>query len=130
MALKAIQTDKAPAAIGPYSQGIISGQLLFVSGQIGMKPETGELAGPDFAAQANQALTNLSQIVLSAGSDLSRVVSVDVFLTSMGNFSKLNRIYQEFFQGTKPARAVIEVSGLPKGACIEIKCIATLPPSL
>lgn len=130
MALKAIQTDKAPAAIGPYSQGIISDQLLFVSGQIGMKPETGELAGPDFAAQANQALTNLSQIVLSAGSDLSRVVSVDVFLTSMGNFSKLNRIYQEFFQGTKPARAVIEVSGLPKGACIEIKCIATLLPSL
>lgn len=130
MALKAIQTDKAPAAIGPYSQGIISGQLLFVSGQIGMKPETGELAGPDFAAQANQALTNLSQIVLASGSDLSRVVSVDVFLTSMGNFSKLNTIYQEFFQGTKPARAVIEVSGLPKGACIEIKCIANLPPSL
>ena len=130
MALKAIQTDKAPAAIGPYSQGIISGQLLFVSGQIGMKPETGELAGPDFTAQANQALTNLSQIVLAAGSDLSRVVSVDVFLTSMGNFSKLNTIYQEFFQGTKPARAVIEVSGLPKGACIEIKCIAILPPSL
>jgi 2-iminobutanoate/2-iminopropanoate deaminase len=126
MALKAIQTDKAPAAIGPYSQGIISGQLLFISGQIGMKPETGELAGPDFAAQANQALTNLSQIVRAAGSDLSHVVSVDVFLTSMGNFSKLNTIYQEFFQDNKPARAVIEVSGLPKGACIEIKCIATL----
>ncbi|MBU0544590.1 MAG: Rid family detoxifying hydrolase [Proteobacteria bacterium] len=126
MTLKAIQTDKAPAAIGPYSQGILAGQLLFVSGQIGIKPETGELAGPDFAAQANQALTNLSQIVITAGSDLSRVVSVDVFLTSMGNFSKLNTIYQEFFQGTKPARAVIEVSGLPKGACIEIKCIATL----
>jgi 2-iminobutanoate/2-iminopropanoate deaminase len=126
MTLKAIQTDKAPAAIGPYSQGIIFGQFLFVSGQIGIRPETGELAGPDFAAQANQALTNLSQIVIAAGSDLSRVVSVDVFLTSMGNFSKLNAIYQEFFKGTKPARAVIEVNGLPKGACIEIKCIATL----
>jgi len=130
MTLNAVQTDKAPAAIGPYSQGIISGQLLFVSGQIGMKPETGELAGPDFAAQANQALTNLSHIVRAAGSDLSRVLSVDVFLTSMGNFSKLNAIYQEFFQGNKPARAVIEVSGLPKGACIEIKCIAALSPSL
>jgi len=126
MFLKAIKTDKAPAAIGPYSQGIISGQLLFVSGQIGMKPETSELAGPDFAAQANQALSNLSEIVIAAGSDLSRVVSVDVFLTSMGNFSKLNTIYQEFFKGTKLARAVIEVSGLPKGACIEIKCIAAL----
>ena len=126
MTLTTIQTDKAPAAIGPYSQGIITGQFLFVSGQIGMKPETGELAGPDFAAQANRALINLSQIVTAAGSDLSRVVSVDVFLTSMGNFSKLNEIYREFFKGCKPARAVIEVSGLPKGACIEIKCIAIL----
>jgi 2-iminobutanoate/2-iminopropanoate deaminase len=124
MSLKAIQTDKAPSAIGPYSQGIISGQLLFVSGQIGIKPETGELAGPDFAAQANQALNNLSQIVTAAGSNLSRVLSVDIFLTSMGNFSKLNEIYQTFFTGIKPARAVIEVSGLPKGACVEIKCVA------
>lgn len=126
MTLKSIQTDKAPAAIGPYSQGVVSGKLLFVSGQIGMKPETGELAGPDFTAQANQALTNLSQIVSAAGSDLSRVLSVDIFLTSMGNFSKLNEIYQSFFKGNKPARAVIEVSGLPKGACIEIKCIAMI----
>lgn len=126
MAIKAIQTDKAPSAIGPYSQGIVSGQILFVSGQIGLKPETGELAGPDFAAQANQALSNLSQIVAAAGSDLSRVLSVDIFLTSMGNFSKLNEIYRTFFKANKPARAVIEVSGLPKGACIEIKCIATI----
>jgi len=126
MALKAIQTDKAPAAIGPYSQGIVSGNLLFVSGQIGIKPETGELAGPDFTSQAKQSLMNLSQIVIEAGSDLSRVVSVDVFLTSMGNFSEFNKIYQSFFPGIKPARAVIEVSGLPKGACIETKCVAAL----
>jgi 2-iminobutanoate/2-iminopropanoate deaminase len=126
MTIKAIHTDNAPSAIGPYSQGIVSGQLLFVSGQIGLKPETGELAGPDFAAQANQALTNLSQIVAAAGSDLSRVLSVDIFLTSMGNFSKLNEIYLTFFKTNKPARAVIEVSGLPKCACIEIKCIAMI----
>jgi 2-iminobutanoate/2-iminopropanoate deaminase len=126
MTLKAIQTDKAPSAIGPYSQGIVSDQLLFVSGQIGIKPETGELAGPDFTSQAKQSLTNLSQILVAAGSDLSKVLSVDVFLTSMGNFSEFNKIYQTFFTGTKPARAVIEVSGLPKGACIEIKCMAAL----
>lgn len=124
MKCRVIQTGNAPSAIGPYSQGIAVLPWLFVSGQIGLNPRTGEMAGPDLASQARQALENLQQIVLAAGSDLSRVVSVDVFLTDMGSFAEFNAIYQEYFSEHRPARAVVEVSALPKGACVEIKCIA------
>jgi 2-iminobutanoate/2-iminopropanoate deaminase len=124
MELKSIQTDKAPAAIGPYSQGITAGSLVFVSGQLGLNPETGELVSSEFAQQAHQALENLNQIVLAAGCDLSRVVAVDVFLTDMGKFAEFNQIYQQYFSEHRPARAVVEVSSLPKGAQLEIKCVA------
>jgi len=119
-----IQTDKAPAAIGPYSQAIATDQLVFVSGQLGLNPLTGTLAGVDITAQAEQALENMRQILLADGSDLNSVVSVDVFLTDMKNFSTFNGIYQQFFENHRPARAVVEVSALPRNACIEIKCIA------
>ncbi|QTA92515.1 RidA family protein [Desulfonema magnum] len=125
MECKVIRTDKAPGAIGPYSQGIAVSPWLFVSGQLGMKPETGDLAGQDIASQARQALSNLQQILLAAGCDLNHVVSVDVFLTDMGKFTEFNEIYQEYFSEHRPARAVVEVSALPKGACVEIKCIAS-----
>ncbi|MFH2219492.1 MAG: RidA family protein [Pseudomonadota bacterium] len=123
---KIVQTKSAPAAIGPYSQGVAAGSFLFVSGQLGMDPESGELAGPDISGQARRALENLRQIVLAAGSDLSHVVAVDVFLTDMGNFAEFNEIYKEYFVEHRPARAVVEVSALPRGACVEIKCIANL----
>ena len=124
MELKGVQTDKAPAAIGPYSQAIDTGSLLFVSGQLGMNPQSGELVSSDFTSQANQALENLKQIVLAGGSDLTRVVAVDVFLADMAKFAEFNEIYQNFFSDHRPARAVIEVCGLPKGALVEIKCVA------
>ena len=88
-----------------------------------MNPETGELVSQDVAGQAQQALENLKHIVEAAGCSLNQVVAVDVFLTDMGNFLEFNGIYEAFFAGHKPARAVIEVSALPKGGCVEIKCI-------
>ncbi len=124
MKCKVVQTDRAPAAIGPYSQGIAVAPWLFVSGQLGIQPETGELVSPDFAPQARQALENLRQIVLAAGSDLNQVTAVDVFVTNIENFAEFNKIYTEYFSEHRPARAVVEVSALPKGACVEIKCIA------
>ena len=119
-----INTEKAPAAIGPYSQGIEVASWLFVSGQLGMQPETGELVSSDFAPQARRALENLRQIVLAAGCDLNCVTAVDVFVTDMGNFAEFNEIYTEYFSEHRPARAVVEVSALPKDAKVEIKCIA------
>jgi 2-iminobutanoate/2-iminopropanoate deaminase len=126
MKCKAIQTSQAPAAIGPYSQAIAARYWLFVSGQLGLNPQTGEFAGPDLASQARQALENLKQIVIAGGSDMQSVVSVDVFLTDIGKFSEFNEIYKEYFSDHRPARAVVGVSALPKGACVEIKCIAAL----
>ena len=127
MANRSIHTPQAPSAIGPYSQAIVSGSHVFVSGQLGMNPATGDLVGQAMADQARQALANLRQIVLAAGSAMSLVVAVDVFLTDMGDFVEFNGIYAEAFGDHKPARAVVAVAALPKGACVEIKCIATLP---
>ena len=123
MEIKPIQTDEAPAAIGPYSQGIAAGPWRFVSGQLGMDPKTGELVGDDLASQARQALENLKQIVQAGGCNLSQIVAVDVYLTDMGKFLEFNGIYESYFTEHRPARAVVEVSALPKGACVEIKCI-------
>lgn len=123
MELTVIQTENAPAAIGPYSQGIAAGPWRFVSGQLGMNPETGELVSDELAAQARQALKNLQQIVEAGGNSLNQVVAVDVFLTDMAKFSEFNDVYQEFFSEHRPARAVVEVSALPKGGCVEAKCI-------
>ncbi len=124
MSLQVIQTEKAPAAIGPYSQAIRAGEWLFVSGQLGLQPGTGELAGGGFAGQASQALVNLRSIIEAAGYRLTDVVSVDVFLTDISQFGVFNSMYEEFLSGHKPARAVVEVTRLPRGAAIEIKCIA------
>jgi 2-iminobutanoate/2-iminopropanoate deaminase len=124
MEMTVIKTDKAPAAIGPYSQAIAVNQLLFVSGQLGLIPETGKLAESDFATQARQALKNLSHVLAAGGTNLNKVASVDVFLTNISDFEDFNKIYQEFFPIHKPARAVVGVNSLPKGALVEIKCIA------
>lgn len=124
MTIHCVRTEKAPAAIGPYSQGILARPYLFVSGQIGLDPATGQMVGEGFEDQARQALENLGQIVRAGGCRLEDVVAVDVFLTDMGQFGAFNNLYEAFFGGHKPARAVVEVRGLPRGALIEVKCMA------
>lgn len=125
MALKIVQTKTAPAAIGPYSQAIEAGNLVFVSGQLGIDPQSGELVGEDLASQARQALENLKAVLLASGCGLYHVAAVDVFLADMDDFTAFNAIYEGFFNDHKPARAVVAVKGLPKNACIEIKCVAS-----
>ncbi len=124
MTRKTIQTTSAPAAIGPYSQGVSAGGWLFVSGQLGLDPATGKLAGSEFAEQARQALKNLGAILVAGGSGFDQVLSVDVYVTDMEKFAEFNNIYSEYFGDHKPARAVVEVSRLPKDALVEIKCVA------
>ncbi len=124
--MKKIQTDQAPAAIGPYSQGIAASPWLFVSGQLGLDPTTGEMTGADLAAQARQALRNLEEIIRAAGGELTDVASVDVFLTDMNQFAEFNAIYEDVFSDHKPARAVVGVAALPKGGLVEIRCIARI----
>lgn len=127
MSLQMVRTDLAPAAIGPYSQAVRTGSLLFVSGQIPINPATGDLVGDEFAAQSLQSLKNVGAILAAAGCALTDVVAVDVFVTDMGRFAEFNKIYEEFFGAHKPARAVVEVSALPKGAKVEVKCVASVP---
>lgn len=119
-----IQTNEAPAAIGPYSQGIVAGDLVFVSGQLGLDPQTGELAGADLESQARQALSNLQAVLKAAQCDLNHVTAVDVYLTDMGAFTEFNAIYESYFDTHKPARAVVGVKSLPKNGLVEIKCMA------
>lgn len=118
-----IHTDKAPAAVGPYSQATKANGMLFVSGQLGIIPNEGKLA-EGFEAQTRQAFENLKDILVEGGSSLERVLAVDVFVTDMGKFADLNAIYAEYFSDHKPARAAIEVAGLPLGGLVEFKCIA------
>jgi 2-iminobutanoate/2-iminopropanoate deaminase len=124
MPLQTVHTDNAPAAIGPYSQAVIAGDFVFVSGQLGLNPATGDLVGQSLESQARQALENIKQVLAAAGSSLGQVVAVEVFLTDMRQFIAFNAIYSEYFSAHKPARAAVEVSALPKGGCVEIKCTA------
>lgn len=124
--LKPLHTDKAPEAIGPYSQAIIAGSLVFCSGQIGINPKTGELK-KDITEQTKQALTNLSAVLQKSGSSLQYVIKTTIFLTDMQDFQTVNEIYASFFQNHKPARSTIQVASLPKNALIEIDAIAEIP---
>lgn len=119
-----ITTENAPEAIGPYSQGILSGNTLYASGQLGLIPETGAMAGDNLEAQARQALENLGAVLEAAGMGFENVVSVDVFLSDIEKFSAFNAIYSEYFSENRPARAVVEASRLPRDALVEIKLIA------
>lgn len=118
-----IHTDSAPAAVGPYSQASKANGMLFVSGQLGIVPSEGKLA-EGFRTQTRQAFENMIAILEEGGSSLEKVLSVDVFVTDMGRFADLNAIYAEYFSQHKPARAAIEVAGLPLGGLVEFKCIA------
>lgn len=118
-----IATDKAPAAIGPYSQGMQAGNLVITSGQLPIDNATG--AFPEgIEAQTRQSLTNCKAVLEAAGLDLSHVVKTTVFLSDMNNFAAMNNVYATFFQGACPARSAVEVARLPKDALVEIECIA------
>lgn len=119
-----IETDGAPAAIGPYSQGVVAGETLYLAGQIGLVPETGELAGDSLEAQVRQTFRNLQAVCEAGGFDFSDVVSVEVYLADLDDYEAFNAIYREYFEGSRPARAVLEVSRLPRDALVEIKMTA------
>lgn len=121
---KVIQTNQAPKALGPYSVAVQLGDLVFASGQAGIDPETNNLAAGGIEPETRQVLENLSHVLEAAGSSMSNVVKTTVFLTDMGNFAKMNAIYGEYFQKDFPARSTVQVSALPKGAVVEIECIA------
>lgn len=120
-----IQTSDGPAAIGPYSQAIVAGQLVFVSGQIPIDPAKGSMIDGDISAQTDRVLRNLSAILEAAGSSLERVVKTTVYLADLGDFDAMNKVYGKYFgESSPPARATLQVARLPKGAAVEIEAIA------
>ncbi|HRH44476.1 MAG TPA: RidA family protein [Pyrinomonadaceae bacterium] len=121
-----ISTENAPGAIGPYSQAVKAGNMVFVSGQIPINPKTGEFVSGDIHEQTSQVLRNLSAILDAAGSSLNHVVKTTVFLADMNDFSAMNAVYSEFFIDNKPARATVEAARLPRDARVEIECIAVV----
>ncbi len=126
MANQAIVTDKAPAALGPYSAGVISGNVIHVSGQLPVDPATGEFAGDDIQSQTRQSLTNVQSILEAAGASMANVAEVTVLLDDINDFAAMNEVYAEFFSEPYPARACFEVAAIPKGAKLEIKAVAYL----
>jgi 2-iminobutanoate/2-iminopropanoate deaminase len=121
-----IATKDAPHAIGPYSQAVKSGNLIFLSGQIPLDPASGNLVEGDFAAQARRVFENLAAVLRAAGSGFGNVTRATVYLTDLGNFQTLNSIYGEYFGNHKPARSTVGVAQLPRGAAVEVDLIATV----
>ncbi|MFN2519581.1 MAG: RidA family protein [Candidatus Limnocylindria bacterium] len=122
--MRTAASDDAPAAIGPYSQALVFGDLVFCSGQVALEPRTGALVEGDARAQTARALDNLSAVLRAAGSDLSRVLKTTVYLTDLGDFEAMNDVYGSRFGAHRPARATVGVASLPKGARVEIECVA------
>lgn len=123
--MEKIVTNKAPKAIGPYSQGMIVGNMVYTSGQIPINPENGEMVDDDIVKQTHQAINNLSNVLLAAGSSLDDVVKTTVFVKNISDFSTINEIYALYFKNN-PSRSLVEVKALPKNALIEIECIAVI----
>jgi len=121
-----ISTENAPGAIGPYSQAVKAGNMVFCSGQIPIDPTTGEFVSADVAAQTEQVLQNLNAVLEAAGGNLNNVVKTTVFLADMNDFAAMNEVYARFFSDNKPARATVQAARLPKDARVEIDCIAVL----
>ena len=121
-----IETLDAPQAIGTYSQGIKSGNLVFTSGQIPLNPETGELINGDFKMEISQVLTNLNAVLKSGGSSLKKAVKLTVFLTDLSYFPQVNEVFKEFFPENPPARSAVQVSALPMNAKIEIEAVGSI----
>ncbi|MGI6089691.1 MAG: RidA family protein [Bilifractor porci] len=126
MSIKSIHTDNAPAAIGPYSQAVTDGHTVYVSGQIPINPATGEFAGATIEEQAKQSLTNISNILKAAGTDMSHVVKTTVLLKNIQDFTAMNEVYATFFTAPYPARSAFQAADIPKGALVEIEAIAVL----
>ena len=126
MTLETFHTDAAPAAIGPYSQAVKVGGMLFCSGQIPLDPKTMEMVGSDAAAQCEQVMMNIKNLLEAAGGGLDNVARTTIFLTSMSDFAAVNEVYAKHFGDHKPARACVAVKELPKAALVEIDCIAAL----
>lgn len=126
MSKRAIHTEKAPAAIGPYSQAVKAGNTIYVSGQLPIDPATGDFAGIDIVSQTRQSLTNIQNILKEAGADMSNVVKTTVLLSDIGDFAAMNDIYAEFFKAPYPARAAFQVAALPKSALVEIEVVAVV----
>ena len=121
-----VSTQQAPIAIGPYSQGVVAGHLLFISGQLPVDPATGAFVSGGITEHAHQCLKNLSAIASTAGTSLDRAVKVTVFLADMANFSAVNLVYGEYFKANLPARSTLQVAALPKNADIEIEAVVSL----
>ena len=121
---KVFATTNAPGAIGPYSQAVQAGGMVFVSGQLPIDPATGAFAGVDVKSQTRQSLTNIKNILASEGIGMDQVIRVGVFLKDMNTFGDMNEVYGEFFEGDYPARAAVEVARLPKDALVEIEAVA------
>ena len=123
--MKVINTSKAPAAIGPYGQAIVLGDILFTSGQIPIDPATGEIAGNDIQSQAEQVMKNIAAILEEAGTEFTKVVKTTCFIADMGDFAPFNEVYGKYFTG-KPARSCVAVKTLPKNVLCEVEVIASL----
>lgn len=124
--MHSISTEKAPAAIGPYSQGVVVNGLLFASGQIAMSPETGELVGSTIEEQAEQVMKNVGALLTAAGTDFDHVVKTTCFLEDIADFAKFNAVYAKSFGEKLPARSAVGIDKLPKGALIEVEVIASV----
>jgi 2-iminobutanoate/2-iminopropanoate deaminase len=124
--MEVVSTDKAPGAIGPYSQAVKVNGMVFCSGQIPIDPTTGSFVSDDIAEQTEQVLRNLNAVLESAGSGLDRVVKTTVFLSDMEDFAAMNEIYSKYFDANKPARATVQAARLPRDAKVEIDCVAVL----
>ena len=120
-----ITTDDAPAAIGPYSQATTNGQLIFTAGQIAIDPKTGTIVPGNIEAQTHQAIRNIEEILRVIDIDLEAVMKTTVFMTNLADFTRMNKVYEQYFENNPPARSALEVAALPLGAQIEIECIAT-----
>ncbi len=124
--LRSISTERAPKAIGPYSQGVAAGGLLFLSGQVPLDPTTGEMVRGSVEQEVTRVLENLQAVLLAAGASLERVVRTTVYLTDLKDFEAVNAVYARFFGASRPARSTVQVSALPKGARVEIDAVASL----
>jgi len=124
MSIEIIETAAAPAAIGPYSQGVRAGDFFFGSGQIPLDPATGEVVGGDIATQTERVMLNMAAVLSAAGLGFAQVVKTTIYLTDMSDFSVVNEIYGRYFRGNCPARATVQVAALPKGVGVEVEYVA------
>ena len=126
MTVRTVHTDRAPAAIGPYSQGVVAGGFLFTAGQIALDPATGQIVEGDVVAQAERVMKNLTAVLTEAGTSWDRVVKTTVYLQDMADFPRVNEVYGRMIGDARPARSTVQVSGLPRGVLVEIDAVAVV----